>query len=180
MRSSRRARASVCVCVCVCVCYFLSSGKAYFDIKGKATTVTGDTLQQLQSLCQTELLIFINKKTQFRVFWNPNVYYRVYKSPKLKPITNQTKKKLLSLISASKLHSHLRPVLSRSCTLVNQNFVADLIFPLQLSNLRIIIMRLILSENLFDYYATTQTHSVKSGNATTTHARQGITLRGTV
>jgi len=34
------------VCVCVCVFYFLSSGMAYLDIKGKATTVAGNTLQQ--------------------------------------------------------------------------------------------------------------------------------------
>jgi hypothetical protein len=51
MRSSRRARASV--CVCVCVCYFLSSGVAYLDIKGKATTVARNTAAKLY---QTELL----------------------------------------------------------------------------------------------------------------------------
>ena len=47
-----KARTRVCVCVCVCARVFLSlslslsSGMAYLDIKGKATTVAGNTLQQ--------------------------------------------------------------------------------------------------------------------------------------
>lgn len=34
------------VSLCVYVCYFLSSGMAYLDIKGKATTVAANILQQ--------------------------------------------------------------------------------------------------------------------------------------